>query len=95
MPWVESEQWVQEKFGELEEEGVSEITVILDKKAMRDLGIKTSATFGSDAEKAVRFAEEMARKGHKVLLASPTKTGFLAWTVESDGLFHEVRSRTV
>ena len=70
--------------------GVCEITVILEKTELRNLGIKPSVKFGCDAEKATTFAKEMAAKGYKVLLASPTETGFLAWEVKNDR-FHEIR----
>ena len=90
MPWVKSEEWIQRKFDELEKKGVCEITVILERTDLRDLGIKPSVNFGCDAKKATTFAKEMTTKGYKVLLASPTETGFLAWEVKSTG-FHEIR----
>lgn len=90
-PWVDAEDWVQEKFEELEKKRLTEIVVIFDKPDFQRLGIKSMAEFGSDAEKAVLFAKEWAQKGYKVLLVSPTEGGFSAWTVESNGLFHECK----
>lgn len=91
-PWADSEEWVQEKFKEQEKEPPKEITVILDKSGFQRVGIESSATFGSDAEKATLFAEEMSEKGYRVMLVTPTEKGILAWTVEN-GLFHEIRRR--
>lgn len=85
-------EWVQEKFEEQEKHPPKEITVVLDKPDFSRLGMKSSATFGSDAERATLFAKEMSEKGYKVMLVSPTEKGVLAWTVEK-GLFHEIQRR--
>jgi len=92
-PWVDAGNWVQEKFEELEKQRPEEIIVIFDKGDFQRLGIKASVTFGRDAEKAVLFAKEWARKGYKVLLVSPTESGFLVGKLSLTVFFISAKDR--
>jgi len=86
MTWVDSEEWIQKKFDELEKQGVSQIMVLLERNQLQELGIEPSVMFGRDTEKATTFAMQMARKRYKVLLVSPT--GLASW----HGMFRQTVS---